>query len=211
VVVIFFGVAGSAAYQKEAVAEVMPGDTLKIAGYDLLYEGYRLEAFDDHVGAVVEISVFQDGRPRGRLEAEQRLHPNMLFPELKGAFLRAKSLAAGEPAAYRAAVVNVYDTIRQLEATAGREVKTPSTEVGIEASLSPLHPSRFGEDLYVIPLWVDPASGRASLRAFVNPMVNFLWIGGLIFVIGAHLSVLPDARERKRLETAIALEERAVA
>ena len=38
-------------------------------------------------------------------------------------------------------------------------------------------------------------------------MVNFLWLGGLIFIIGAHLSVLPDARERKRLEGALALEE----
>ena len=62
-----------------------------------------------------------------------------------------------------------------------------------------------------MPLWVDPATGRASLRLFVNPMVNFLWIGGLIVIFGAHLSVLPDRRERKRLETAMALEEKAVA
>lgn len=211
VVVIFFGIAGSSAYKKETVGEVAPGDTIKVAGYDLRYEGYRLEALDDHVSAVVEVAVFQDGRPKGRLEAEQRFHPNMLFPELKDAFVRAKSLAGGAPAAYRAAVVNVYDTMRELEGRAGREVKTPSTEVGIEASLSPLHPSRFGEDLYLTPLWVDPASGRASVRVFVNPMVNFLWIGGLIFILGAHLSVLPDARERRRLRTALALEERAVA
>jgi hypothetical protein len=42
-------------------------------------------------------------------------------------------------------------------------------------------------------------------------MVNFIWIGGLIFVLGAHITVLPDSRERRRLEGAMALEERAVA
>ena len=36
-------------------------------------------------------------------------------------------------------------------------------------------------------------------------------LGGLIVVIGAHLSVLPDARERKLLAAAVDLEERAVA
>ena len=94
---------------------------------------------------------------------------------------------------------------------AGREVKTPSTEVAIHASLSTLAPTRFGEDFYVIPLWVDPATGQANFRVFVNPMVNFLWFGGLVLVLGAHLSVLPDSRERKRLATAMSLEERAAA
>jgi cytochrome c-type biogenesis protein CcmF len=77
--------------------------------------------------------------------------------------------------------------------------------------MSPLKPSRLGEDFYLTPLFVDPATGRANIRVFVNPMVNFLWLGGLLFIIGAHLCVLPDARERKRLEGALALEERAVA
>ena len=58
---------------------------------------------------------------------------------------------------------------------------------------------------------MDPQSGRASVRVFVNPMVNFIWLGGLILVLGAHLSVLPDAAERKRLKAAMDLEERAVA
>ena len=41
------------------------------------------------------------------------------------------------------------------------------------------------------------------MRVFVNPMVNFIWLGGLILVLGAHLSVLPDASERKRLRAAM--------
>src|SRR5262245_57416351 len=135
----------------------------------------------------------------------------MLFSDLKQAFLHAKSLRGGDPAAYRAAVAGIYPLIQDLEQRASREVKTPSTEVALQPSLSPLAPRHLGEDFYVTPLWVDPSSGRASFRVFVNPMVNFLWLGGLIFVVGAHLAVLPDRRERKRLEVAMALEERAVA
>ncbi len=88
--------------------------------------------------------------------------------------------------------------IKDLEGVYRREVKTPSTEVGILASISPLDGARWGEDFYVIPMWVDPQTGRASFRIFVNPMVNFIWFGGLIFIAGALVSILPDARERRR-------------
>ena len=92
---------------------------------------------------------------------------------------------------------------RNYPATGFRSQPQTTTEVTIHRM--------FGEDFYVIPLYVDRATGQANFRVFVNPMVNFIWIGGLIFVIGAHLSVLPDARERKRLADAMAVEERAVA
>jgi cytochrome c-type biogenesis protein CcmF len=213
VVVVFFGIAGSSAYQKEGVRELNPGETFKIDDYAMRYDGYRLEAVDDHVGAVTETTVWykDDPIPIGRIRAEQRMHPNMLFGELRQAFLQAKAAAFGDPETYRRAVENVYVVMQGLEGRAGREVKTMSTEVGIHESLSLASPSRFGEDFYVMPLWVDPGTGRANFRVFVNPMVNFLWIGGLILIFGAHLSVLPDARERKRLETAMLLEERAAA
>jgi len=211
IVLIFFGIAGSSAYKKEAVQEMSPGEVFEVDGYQMRYDGYHLDAMDDHLGAVTEVSLFQDGRRVASLEAEQRFHPNMVFPELRDAFLRAKSLSGGDPAVYQSAVARLYPLIRELEQGAGREVKTPSTEVAIHASLSPFAPTRFGEDFYLTPLWVDPQSGRASFRVFVNPMVNFIWFGAFVLVLGAHLAVLPDPRERKRLTATIALEERAVA
>jgi cytochrome c biogenesis factor len=181
--------------------------------YYMRYEGYHLEAVDDHVAAVTEVSVFDrdSGDLLAVLRPEQRFHPNMLFGDLREAFLAAKQLGESGSEDYAAAVAQVYRVISFLEQRAGREVKTPSTEVAILSSMSPFRPARFGEDFYVTPLFVDPATGRANFRVFVNPMVNFLWLGGLIFVIGAHLAVLPDALERKRLEGAMALEDRAVA
>ena len=210
-VVIFIGIAASSAYQKETVRMLDPGQYLEIDSYLMRYDGHRLEAVDDHVGAVTDVTVFDraSGRELGSLAAEQRFHPNLQFQPLREAFEAAKSIEDAERQAE--AVRGVFELIARLEQQVRREVKTPSTEVAILASLSPLDPLRFGEDFYVTPLFVDPMTGRANFRVFVNPMVNFLWIGGLIFVLGAHLAVLPDRRERRRLEAALELEERAVA
>ncbi|HKQ60553.1 MAG TPA: heme lyase CcmF/NrfE family subunit [Candidatus Polarisedimenticolaceae bacterium] len=207
VVLVFFGIAASSAYQKEAVKLLSPGETLQVDDYWMRYDGFRLEAADDHFGAVTELTLLdpRSGKTIAALEAEQRMHPNLAFPQLRAAFEQAR--ASQDPAA----VAELYRLVRRLESQQGREVKTPSTEVGIHSSLSLLAPARFGEDFYVIPLGVDPGTGQANFRVFVNPMVNFIWLGGLVFVIGAHVAVLPDPRERKRLLAAMALEERAVA
>ena len=147
----------------------------------------------------------------GTLAAEQRYHPNRLFTELTSAFDFAKSLRGKDDVVYQNSVLRLYSLVQELEPMVGREVKTPSTEVAILPSTSLLNPTRFGEDLYVIPLWVNPVSGEANFRVFVNPMVNFLWFGGFIVIFGAHLCVLPDTRERKRLEAFVAQEEREIA
>jgi cytochrome c-type biogenesis protein CcmF len=212
-VFVFVGIAASSAYRHEVVRTMSPGEMLAVDDYYMRYESYSLEAVDDHVGAVAEISVFDrhDGDLLAILRPEQRYHPNMLFGDLRAAFRSAKRLREMGSERAQEAVAMVYRLMVLLEEHAGREVKTPSTEVAIFSSMSPFAPSRLGEDFYVTPLFVDPATGQANFRVFVNPMVNFLWLGGLVFVLGAHLSVLPDARERKRLEDALALEDRVVA
>ena len=212
-VLVFFGVAISSAYRYETSQALFPGQFLEAEGYWMRYDGYRLEAVDDHLGAVTEISLFDaaTGQPLGHLEAEQRFHPQMLIPELKQNFLQVKQLYAEDSDRAPAAIRALYATIPRLEQRYRREVKTPSTEVGIHKTWSPLAGTRVGEDFYVIPLAVDPGTGRANFRVFVNPMVNFLWLGGFVFVLGAFICVLPDRRERRRLEAAMALEDRAVA
>ncbi|MHB1243990.1 MAG: hypothetical protein ACYC1P_11430 [Gaiellaceae bacterium] len=37
------------------------------------------------------------------------------------------------------------------------------------------------------------------LRVFVKPLVNLLWLAGLVFVLGALITLWPDAREQRRL------------
>ncbi len=55
-----------------------------------------------------------------------------------------------------------------------------------------------GEDLFVIAdrFYGD---GSVQLDVIVNPLVNLIWLAGLVFVLGAAVTMWPDAREQRRL------------
>ena len=73
--------------------------------------------------------------------------------------------------------------------TAERQV---SNEVGIRSD--PLT----GEDLFVIAEQVN-ADGTVFLRVFVKPLVNLIWLAGVLFLLGSVVALWPDAREERRL------------
>jgi cytochrome c-type biogenesis protein CcmF len=79
-----------------------------------------------------------------------------------------------------------------------REGQT-SNEVDIRSSL------RNGEDLYTI--FEGPtASGGAALKVLVNPLVNLIWLGGLLFAAGVLVAIWPDPRAVRRRVHATAAE-----
>jgi cytochrome c-type biogenesis protein CcmF len=55
-----------------------------------------------------------------------------------------------------------------------------------------------GEDLFVIGDRFYP-DGSVVLDVLVNPLVNFIWLAGLVFVLGSVVAMWPDAREQRRL------------
>ena len=73
--------------------------------------------------------------------------------------------------------------------TAERQV---SNEVGIRSDLLT------GEDLFVIAEQVN-ADGTVYVRVFVKPLVNLIWLAGLVFLLGSLITLWPDAREQRRL------------
>jgi cytochrome c biogenesis factor len=38
----------------------------------------------------------------------------------------------------------------------------------------------------------------------VKPLVNLIWIAGLVFLLGSAIALWPDAREQRRLVTRLA-------
>ncbi len=54
-------------------------------------------------------------------------------------------------------------------------------------------------DLYVNFRSYDPETGLAAFEAFLNPMVAWVWIGGVIFIAGTIVAAWPDWREERRL------------
>jgi cytochrome c-type biogenesis protein CcmF len=63
--------------------------------------------------------------------------------------------------------------------------------------------STFRDDLYVILVdWQPTTAMGATFKIFVNPLVNWLWIGSLLFLVGIIFAAWPDrdpAEERTRV------------
>jgi cytochrome c-type biogenesis protein CcmF len=53
------------------------------------------------------------------------------------------------------------------------------------------------DDLYVVLGAIDPESKRATFRLHVNPLVAWIWIGVLVLIVGAAISLWPDVSLRE--------------
>ena len=57
----------------------------------------------------------------------------------------------------------------------------------------PANRSTLRDDLYVILVdWETVSSGSATFKIYVNPLVNWLWIGSILFVLGIIFAAWPD-------------------
>jgi len=61
------------------------------------------------------------------------------------------------------------------------------------------------QDLYVIPDELHPKTQLIYIEVLVKPLVNFVWIAGIVFVLGSLVAMWPDAREQRRLVTRLVL------
>jgi cytochrome c-type biogenesis protein CcmF len=70
-----------------------------------------------------------------------------------------------------------------------RKPEQPATEVDFRTTLR--------DDLYVILGAVDEGK-IATFQAYINPLVVWLWIGGLVIVAGTGICILPTRTVRQR-------------
>ena len=73
-----------------------------------------------------------------------------------------------------------------------RAEQQTSNEVGIRSD------RLTGEDLYVITDKINP-NGTIAFKVFVKPLVNLIWISGVVFLIGSLVALWPSAAEQRRL------------
>ncbi len=66
----------------------------------------------------------------------------------------------------------------------------PSTEVDIY--------SRFHEDIYFTLGTIDPNSREAKIQVTLNPMISWLWAGGLVLILGGILAMMPSLSTRSQ-------------
>lgn len=107
---------------------------------------------------------------------------------------RVTNGANAEELRARFAVARDGEALGTIEAGKNRyraEQET-SNEVAIRSDLLR------AEDLFVI---ADQFSddGSVFVEAIVNPLVNLIWLSGLVFLLGSVVAMWPDAREQRRL------------
>lgn len=103
-----------------------------------------------------------------------------------GAVARIALYDQGEPVAVMAPEKRVYFVEQQ-------PVSIPSVY------------STLREDLYVVLTAIEP-DGSATLKVHRNPLVNWVWLGGLTFVLGAGVILWPHPAPATRRQGAVAAE-----
>jgi cytochrome c-type biogenesis protein CcmF len=54
------------------------------------------------------------------------------------------------------------------------------------------------DDFYVLLVaWEPAAAGQATVRIYLNPLVNWVWTGGIIFIFGTMIAAWPDRADDK--------------
>ena len=94
-------------------------------------------------------------------------------------FVRRNARPAGEVSPG----MHFYNTL------AGRD--QPTHEIAIRMGLA--------EDLYVVLAGWENNGETASFKVYVNPLMSWMWIGGIVMVLGTLAALWPHQKETERL------------
>jgi cytochrome c-type biogenesis protein CcmF len=70
------------------------------------------------------------------------------------------------------------------------------TETMVAVQSKPLH------DLYIVYAGRSPESGKPVIHAYLNPLVKWIWFGGIVVVLGTGIALLPNRRAALVLQPA---------
>jgi cytochrome c-type biogenesis protein CcmF len=107
------------------------------------------------------------GNPKCSREEQADLNKRMLFADFE-VQQAGKSLGTIHPAKFFYA----------------KNPDGPTTEVSLYQTLR--------QDLYTVIGTIDPQSKRGTFRFHVNPLVMWIWLGGMVLIVGACVSLWPD-------------------
>ncbi len=57
--------------------------------------------------------------------------------------------------------------------------------------------TNLAEDVYVVMAGRDPNTGKAIIHVIINPLVQWVWIGGMVVLLGTILALIPSRVERQ--------------
>lgn len=185
-------------YYRGIRARVRRGESLFIALYNLIsrnsrrYGGYIV-----HLGVVLIVigvtasSVFVKQKEAVLAKGESMSigNYNIRFDELSQYTTQAKQVTAAGISIFEgeSRIGSMVPQKNIYNYEGNREINQ-ETEVAILSS--------FKDDLYIV--LTNFEEGRASFRVIINPMVSWIWGGGIVLLMGAIIIMWPAARLRKK-------------
>jgi cytochrome c-type biogenesis protein CcmF len=175
------GIAASQVYQVRASALLRPGQSMSVDGYTIRYDGFRPQPQSNRMVLGAQVTAYRDGRSLGTFVPSLNVYPGQQEPVVTPAVRE-------EP----------FDMLTGM--ASGRNPLPDLATLG--GGQNPF------EDLYFVLQGVNanmkhPATSPATIQVFVNPMVGFIWLGGIIIGIGGFTALLPAARRRRVAVTAV--------
>ena len=79
-----------------------------------------------------------------------------------------------------------------------RASEQPTSEVALRSNLK--------EDLYVVLAGFSSDGKRAIVHVYLNPLVTWVWLGGLVFMIGTLICLMPNKHERELKKVTVSAE-----
>jgi cytochrome c-type biogenesis protein CcmF len=156
------------------------------------YGGYVVHA------SVVLLAIGVTGASAYETVRESRLTPGQSMT-VAGHRLVFRGFESRTESNHRAirALVDVYRGNHYLgRYTPGKNQYFAEDQVSNEVAIR--HDLLTGGDLFLIADQVN-GDGSIDLKALQKPLVNLLWLAGLVFVGGSLIALWPDAREERRL------------
>jgi cytochrome c-type biogenesis protein CcmF len=191
-VVTFSGILTLLEFWKGTRARMRKGENVLVAFSNLLarnrrrYGGYWI-----HLGVIimgfgiVGVEVFQQETQIRLFQGE-----SLTLGRYEMEFVGMREFPGPDDLMITQAAVNVYEN--------GRFVKSlnPRTELYTRTGQPmtiPAARSTIFEDFYILVVnWEGVSADAATFRVYLNPLINWVWAGGLVFVFGTLIAAWPE-------------------
>jgi len=159
-----------------------------ILGYKRRYGGYVV-----HLGVVMMFVGFAGSAFTIEEDFTLSKGESMAIKKYTLRFDNLTETNMGEYISYMASVVLFEEgqpTVEMLPEKRFYPVQeTPTTEVAVRSLLS--------EDLYLVLADLNETLDRVTFKIYINPLINWVWFGTIMLVIGTGILFLPDGLGRR--------------
>jgi len=167
-----------------AYANLMARNRRRYGGY-WIHLGVLVMAF-----GIIGTEIFQQ-ETQIRLQTGERVALGYYEAEFKG----VSRFPGPDDLLITEAQVDVYQNGRFVTTL------TPRTELYTRTGQPMTIPSArstVAEDFYILLInWEPTTANAATLRLYLNPLINWVWAGGFVFVLGTLIAAWPDPRDEK--------------